>query len=113
MLVQSNYQMLVGRGQEAPSLKGDVTRIKSEVATQIGGKAKHIRLASSQGTVSGVSHGRTVDVLLSETRQVRVLAPYRALVRESHLAKRPDTPGGIHLVEFGEFWPMGPGVLIP
>lgn len=112
MLTQSNYQMLVASGMQAPSLKTDVKRITQDIATQKGAKAKTIRLASSSGTVFGVRKAGKWTFYyqkLVKYEHWHDVAPWYA---KANWQRDPAQPAGIHLVEFGEFWPTGPGVLL-
>jgi hypothetical protein len=112
MLTQSNYQMLVASGMQAPSLKNEANRITKDIATQQGAKAKNIRLASSSGTVFGIRKAGKWTFYyqkLVKYEHWHDVAPWYA---KANWQRDPAHPAGIHLVEFGEFWPTGPGVLL-
>jgi len=112
MLVQDNYQMLVGMGKQAPSLKSEAKRITKDIATQQATKAKHIRLASSFGTVFGIRTAGKWTFYYQKLIRYEYwhdTAPWHSKANWQSDASR----SGVYLVEFGEFWPAGPGVLVP
>lgn len=113
MLVQANYQMLVLAGKTAPSAKADVKQISKDVATEKGGKAKNVRLASSQGTVFGVRRLGKWTFYYQKLVKYEFWRDTSSLLAKAKWEKDPTHPAGFHLVEFGEFWPAGPGRLVP
>jgi hypothetical protein len=112
MLTQNNYQMLVASGMQAPSLKNDVTRITKDIATQKGAQAKNIRLASSSGTVFGIRKAGKWTFYYQKLVKYEYWHDIAPFYQKANWQRDPAHPAGIHLVEFGEFWPTGPGVLL-
>ena len=113
MLAQPDYQMLVSSVGVAPSLKGAVSRISKDVATATGQKVKSVRLPSSQGTVFGMRTGRQWTFYYQKLVKYEFWHDTASLLSKAKWERDTSKPAGFQLIEFGEFWPNGPGRVVP
>jgi hypothetical protein len=113
MLTQSSYQVLAAQGKVAPGQRAAVGQLAAGIAREEGVKPRKVRVVSSLGTVFGIrQEGRWTFYYqkLLKFDFIHDVAPWH---KKAQWEKDDSHPATVRLVESGEFWPGGAGVLIP
>ncbi len=111
MLVQSNYQMLVFQGKAPPSQINAVKQISKGIAIDEGRKVKNVKVTSSQGTVFGIRNAAQWTFYYQKLVKYELWVDQAPWFAKANWQKVPGSTS-FRLVEFGEFWPGGPGLLV-
>lgn len=113
MLTQRTYQSLAAMGQVAPGHAAEVTAAAGGLAREQGVKPRQVRVVSSVGSVFGIRTAGRWTFYYQKLLKFEFLRDGAPWYQKARWVKDDGRPVTVRLVEFGEFWPGGPGVLIP
>jgi hypothetical protein len=114
MVTQSEYQMLAyPTGEVAPSQRAAARQMIKTVAKDERVNKKTVRVASSLGTVFGIRRAGQWTFYYQKLVKFEFLHDVAPWNKKADWQKNPARPSTFRLVEFGEFWPGGTGILIP